>query len=137
MKPFLVSLLLAGLCWIPGVSSQVDQTQAPRIELVAVVGCIARDWTKWFVTDASGPLFAPSLDWSRETGQWVTVEMAREQVDGTLRYRLIGALEHYSVPMHEGHRALARGLLIEDDNETRLNVTAVVMVEPTCAEEGP
>jgi len=136
VKPFLVSLPLAGLFCIPGISSQVDQTEAPRMELVAVVGCVARDGTEWFVTDASRPLFAPSLDGSRESGQWVTVEMAKEQVGGTLRYRLIGALEHYSVPMHEGHRVLARGLLIEDDDETRLNVTAVVMVEPTCAEEG-
>jgi len=59
------------------------------------------------------PLSAPSQDGSRETGQGVTVEMAKEQVDGTLCSRLTGALERYSVPAHEGHRVLARGLLIE------------------------
>ena len=102
------------------------------MELIAVVGCVAQEGTDWFVTNATGPLTGSSPDGSRQTGQFVTIDVARQQNAGTLRYRLIGVVDEYGVPEQEGHQVLARGLLIEDDNETRLNVTAVVTVEPVC-----
>ena len=127
-----VAILLAGMLGILPPTSDAGQTQASRVDLVAVVGCVVREGTDWFVANATGPLTASSPDGSRQTGQFVSIEMAEQQDAGTLRYRLIGVVEEYDVPEHDGQQVLARGLIIEDDDETRLNVTAVVMVEPTC-----
>lgn len=129
MRFFLAGVLLVGLSGVPAIASQ-DPAQASRMELVAVVGCVAQNGNQWFVTNATGPLAAPGPD--GPTGQTVTVDMARAEDVGTQRYRLIGVVDEYDVPVHEGHRVLARGLLIEDGDETRLNVTAVLMVEEDC-----
>ena len=51
---------------------------------------------------------------------------------GSRRIRLIGTLDEFGVAQHVGHKVWAKGMLIEDDTETRLNLVSITHLAPAC-----
>ena len=51
---------------------------------------------------------------------------------GGHRIRLIGTLDEFGVARHVGHKVWAKGLLIEDGTERRLNLVSVTHLSPDC-----
>ena len=51
---------------------------------------------------------------------------------GVHRIRLIGTLDEFGVARLVGHKVWAKGLLIEDETERRLNLVSVTRLSPDC-----
>ncbi|MDE2905190.1 MAG: hypothetical protein OXQ28_03805 [Acidobacteriota bacterium] len=51
---------------------------------------------------------------------------------GEHRIRLIGTLDEFGVDRHVGRKVWAKGLLIEDETERRLNVVSITRLSPDC-----
>lgn len=51
---------------------------------------------------------------------------------GRHRIRLIGTLEEFGVARLVGHKVWAKGLLIEDASERRLNLVSITRLSPDC-----
>ena len=51
---------------------------------------------------------------------------------GVHRVRLIGTLDEFGVARHVGHKVWAKGLLIEDETERRLNLVSITHLSPDC-----
>lgn len=51
---------------------------------------------------------------------------------GVHRIRLIGTLDEFGVARHVGRKVWARGLLIEDETERRLNLVSITRLSPDC-----
>lgn len=124
-----------GFCMLAGA---LPTAQAPGLtkplDIVAAAGCLERDGRGWVLTHATEPLWAPGPGGAERTSVAVTVEMAGRQPAGKERYRLMGVLEEFGVPDHEGHKMLIKGLLVVDAgrNEKRINVTSAQMAASNC-----
>lgn len=113
-------------------SSAAPKAANPSLRVVAVVGCVTSEGTNWLLTQASGPITMPTSDGKAETGSGVTYAMARKQPLGTGRYRLMNMITELGVPQHKGQRVLAKGLLLGDDKDRRVNLVAFEEIAPTC-----
>ena len=51
---------------------------------------------------------------------------------GGHRIRLIGTLDEFGVARHAGHKVWAKGLLIEDESERRLNLVSITRLSADC-----
>jgi hypothetical protein len=51
---------------------------------------------------------------------------------GDHRIRLIGTLDEFGVARHAGHKVWAKGLLVEDETERRLNLVSITHLSPDC-----
>ena len=51
---------------------------------------------------------------------------------GAARIRLIGTLEEFGIVSHVGHKVWAKGLLIEDESERRLNLVSLTRLSADC-----
>ena len=51
---------------------------------------------------------------------------------GSHRIRLIGTLDEFRVARHVGHLVWAKGLLIDDETERRLNLVSITHLSPDC-----
>ena len=51
---------------------------------------------------------------------------------GGNRIRLIGTLDEFGVARHAGHKVWAKGLLVEDEAERRLNLVSITHLSPDC-----
>ena len=51
---------------------------------------------------------------------------------GVHRIRLIGTLDEFGVARHVGHKVWAKGLLIEDGAERRLNLVSITRLSTDC-----
>ena len=103
--------------------------QGPNaVPIVAVVGCLAEGPNgTWMVTNATEPVRAtPGFAKAED------VKAAESQPLGTLRFRLIGLVE-MNPAEHRGHKIAAKGMLIKDSANDRLNVTSLITIGTTCA----
>ena len=51
---------------------------------------------------------------------------------GVHRVRLVGTLDEFGVARHASHDVWAKGLLIEDATERRLNLVSITHLSPDC-----
>jgi hypothetical protein len=105
----------------------------PQLRVVAVVGCVTAEGNDWYLTQATGPITVPTADGRGETGSGVTFAKAKSAPPGTQRYRLMNMLAELGVPQHKGQRVLAKGLLLGDQKDRRINLVAVEEIAPTCS----
>ena len=123
----LVPLLAAALVGQAGPSKKVD--------IVSVTGCLRQS--------------TPNADRGRDPGGIWTLEAATDPVVsianappakdipatppiGTNTFRLIGVSE-FNLAAHKGHTVIVKGLFIKAEPISRVNITSVTMVAPTCA----
>jgi len=105
------------------VLSGVLASAAQRMPLMMTVGCVAQEGDQWWLVSATEPV---------EITEEVPPEPEVATVLGDGRFRLIGTLDEFGVNNHAGHKVRVKGILIEDNDETRLNLTSIRHMLPDC-----
>lgn len=125
-----VGVLVAGLvCLAAGGVAVGAQAPTGKVPIVAVAGCVAEQGADtWMLTAATDP--EPSIANAPPAGQ-----PYKGPTSGKNQFRLIGVSE-FDLPKHVGHTVLVKGLFIKAEPVSRVNVTSVTMLSPTCAAPG-
>ena len=105
------------------VLSGVLVSAAQRMPLMMAIGCVAQEGDQWWLVSATEPV---------EITEEVPPEPEVATVLGDGRLRLIGTLDEFGVSNHTGHKVRVKGILIEDNDETRLNLTSIRHMLPDC-----
>lgn len=97
-------------------------------DIVEVVGCVtAGAGNTWQLTRASTPVRSATQSTTTDA-----VKKAGGTPLGTGQIRLIGA-GPFEVPSHKGHKVVAKGALVKEASETRLNVTSFRRLSEGCS----
>ena len=117
--PVLTMLLAAGSAAV------VAQTPATKADVVMVAGCLRQQAAgEWRVVNATDP--KPS-----NANAPAPADLPAVPVVGTQQFHLIG-VSIFDLPSHKDHTVVLKGLLIPAKPLSRLNITSVVTVAPTC-----
>ena len=101
---------------------------ANSIPIVETVGCLAEGPNRaWTLTNAAEPTRVGRGGFSRPE----EVKAAEGRGLGSQQFRLIGMTEMNPGP-HRGHKVLVKGLLIQDADGSRVNVTSIKTVGDLC-----
>ena len=112
------ALVLLGL--VAAAATAFPQRQS--MQLMGTVGCLVQEEDdKWFLTDATEPVPAVDID-----------ENLDPKTKGDARFHLIGTLEEFSASKHLGHKVRVKGLLIEAEPESRINISSLKHIAPNC-----
>ena len=110
--------------------AEQGQSQPPQkpLEIIEVIGCLEEaPASTWIVTSATEPVVSKSPATTA-----TALKAAEAKPLGKERYRLIGT-SIFSPESHKGHKVAVKGLLIKDAKESRINITSLQTVAPTCA----
>ena len=110
-------------------AQQVEPGKGVTLDIVEVVGCLTEGAdSSWTLTNATDPVVADSPSTSADA-----LEVAKAKPLGKQRYILLGVATNWDPASHKGHKMAVRGILIEDSNESRINVTSFQMAgTPNC-----
>ncbi len=98
---------------------------ANKVEIVSVAGCLRQPSADtWMLVNATDPV--PS----RANAPDKKDIPARPPV-GTNQFRLIGVSE-FNLPAHKDQAVIVKGLHIKAQPVSRLNVTSVTTISPSC-----
>jgi hypothetical protein len=103
-----------------------------RLDIVAVVGCVAADGPNWTITNATAPipeLLTPAVDAAAAAA---SVQKAKALAPGKDRYRMLGLVDFFEVPKHKGERVIVKGISIGNARERRLNLLSISSIAPRC-----
>ena len=101
------------------------QMPAEKVPIVAVSGCLVeRAANSWTLTQATEP--TPSIANGPPPNAQLT-----GPTTGKNEFVLVGVSE-FDLPSHKGHTVLVKALLIKAAPISRLNVTSVTHLAPTC-----
>ena len=96
-----------------------------KIDIVSVTGCLKESAPNtWTVTGATDPV--PS-----NANAPPAKDIPATAPAGKNTFRLIGVSE-FNLPAHRDHTVVLKGLFIKATPLSRLNVTSVTMVAPSC-----
>jgi hypothetical protein len=107
------------------------QTAQPsaKVEIVSVTGCLKEATPKkWTLTSATEPV--PSI-----ANAPATKDIPSTPPAGKNTFRLIGVSE-FNLPAHRDHTVIIKGLFIKATPMSRVNMTSVTMVSPSCVPAG-
>ena len=98
---------------------------AKKIEIVSVTGCLKEATPNaWTLTAATDPV--PS-----SANAPTAKEIPATSPAGKNTFSLIGVSE-FNLPAHRDHTVVIKGLFIKAAPLSRLNMTSVAMVSPSC-----
>ena len=98
---------------------------AKKVEIVSVTGCLTEASPKtWTVTGATDPV--PS-----SANAPPPKEIPAAPPSGKNAFALIGVSE-FNLPAHRDHSVIIKGLLIKATPISRVNMTSVTDVSPSC-----
>jgi hypothetical protein len=119
------SVGLSALCLLR-VLGVVAQEPPKKVDIVSVTGCL-RETTPgtWVLANATDPV--PST-----ANAPLPREIPTNPPAGTNEFRLIGVSE-FNLPAHKGQTVIVKGLYIKATPVSRLNITSVTTVSPSCA----
>ena len=127
---FLIVMLAAqvGLTDRGGPENAAPPQGSNAIPIVETVGCLMEEPNRtWTLTNAGEPARAARAGFSRPD----EVKAAEGRGLGSQQLRLIGMTE-MNPGLHRGHKVLVKGLLIQDGNGSRINVTSLKTVGDIC-----
>jgi len=117
MKIFTLALAVA--------AAQAAQPPAQKIDIVSVAGCLKEaSPNDWRVVNATDP--APS-----NANAPAPKEIPATAPTGKNEFKLIGVSE-FNLPQHKDHAVLVKGLQIKATPMSRLNITSVTTIAPSC-----
>jgi hypothetical protein len=101
--------------------------QVPNFSLVHVVGCLSEGLDKgWMLTNASEPVRTKDPASSKDD----ELKNVQAKTLGTQKLILMNV---YPAPdPYKGHKVEAKGFLIREPNEPRVNVTSLQSLAPRC-----
>jgi hypothetical protein len=118
----MTSVLLAAAFFAQPAPSQ-------KIDIVSVTGCLKETApNSWNLTSATDPV--PS-----NANAPVAKDIPATAPAGKNEFKLIGVSE-FNLPAHKDHTVIVKGLYIKATPTSRLNITSVTMVAPTCMAPG-
>jgi len=125
MTSRVAGLLVLGVASVVGAATPRAQAPVDKVPIVAVAGCLAEQGENtWMLTGATDP--EPSIANGPPAGQ-----PYKGPTSGKNSFRLIGVSE-FDLPSHKGHTVLVKALYIKAEPVSRLNVTSVTMLSPSC-----
>jgi hypothetical protein len=99
---------------------------AQKIDIVSVTGCLKESAPNtWTLVSATDPV--PS---NANAPQPKDIPSAPPA--GKNEFRLIGVSE-FNVPAHKDHTVIVKGLLIKAAPTSRVNMTSITTIAPSCA----
>jgi len=117
----LIAALRLGLTQAPPQPAAAPQ----KVEIVSVTGCLKETPPNtWTLTAATEPV--PS-----SANAPPPTEIPAAPPLGKNNFRLIGVSE-FNLPAHRDHTVIIKGLFIKATPMSRLNMTSVVTVAPSC-----
>ena len=106
-------------------AAQAAQPPSQKIDIVSVAGCLKEAAPNdWRVVNATDP--APS-----NANAPTPKEIPATPPVGRNEFKLIGVSE-FNLPQHKDHAVLVKGLHIKATPMSRLNVTSVTTIAPSC-----
>jgi hypothetical protein len=115
MKSFILAAVIAA----------AQATPSPKVDIVSVTGCLKEaSPNTWNVVNATDPV--PSIANSPSPK-----EVPAAPPVGKNEFRLIGVSE-FNLPAHKDHTVIVKGLFIKATPVSRLNITSVTTVSPSC-----
>jgi len=97
-----------------------------KIAIVSVTGCLKEATpNNWTLVNATDPV--PS-----SANAPAAKDIPAVAPSGTNEFRLIGVSE-FNLPAYKDHAVILKGLLIKATPTSRLNITSVTGVSPSCA----
>jgi hypothetical protein len=114
----------------PSAASPTDRSEHDAIPIAEVVGCLqhSRNGT-WKVTRASDPVKSDT-----QSTTSVALRAAQTKPLGNREYELLG-VSVFNPQGYQRTKVAVKGLLLHSSSASRLDVTSLQMVEPTCALE--
>lgn len=117
--------LLSG-CLVTTTAAVSAQAPPAKADVVSVAGCLREQAPgEWRIVNATDP--KPS-----NANAPAPSELPTLPVVGKLQFQLIG-VSIFDLLSHKNHTVVLKGLLIPAKPISRLNITSVVAVAPTCA----
>jgi len=106
-------------------AAQAAPPPAQKIDIVSVAGCLKEAAPNdWRVVNATDP--APS-----NANAPAQKEIPATPPVGKNEFKLIGVSE-FNLPQHKDHAVLVKGLHIKATPMSRLNITSVTTIAPSC-----
>jgi hypothetical protein len=94
-----------------------------KVPIMAVHGCLTQEGTNWFLTSATEPVASTAgADPAPPTGP----------TTGKGRFQLVGITE-FNLPSMKDHSVTVKGLFVKASPVSRLNLTSVKSLAPSCA----
>jgi hypothetical protein len=123
----MTTLLLLLALQAPRLSSgQAAPRPANKVDIVSVTGCLKEATPDtWTLTAATDPV--PS-----SANAPTAKELPAAPPAGKNAFRLIGVSE-FNLPAHRDQTVVIKGLFIKATPMSRLNMTSVTMLSPSCA----
>jgi hypothetical protein len=122
MQPMIAALLL--------ITTLVAQVViSTKVDIVSVTGCLKEQSpNNWMITSATDPV--PS-----NANAPAAKDIPSTPPAGKNEFKLIGVSE-FNLPAHRDHTVVVKGLFIKATPMSRLNMTSVTMVAPSCVAPG-
>jgi hypothetical protein len=116
---------MSGLTSIAVIALAAQVVVSTKVDIVSVTGCL-REVTpnNWTVVNATDPV--PSV-----ANAAPSKEIPPTPPVGKNEFKLIGVSE-FNLPSHKDHTIIVKGLLIKASPVSRLNITSVTAVAPSC-----
>jgi hypothetical protein len=125
VKIVLAALLLAVLTGSALQASAQTPAKLDKADIVAVTGCLKESAPNtWTLINATEPVASNANAPSPK-------EVAAAPKKGTSQYQLIGVTV-FNLPAHKDQTVLIKGLHIKATPMSRLNITSVTTVAPSC-----
>ena len=102
---------------------------APNFALVQVVGCLSQGPNNaWLLTNSSTPVITKDQSSTPDA-----LKRAEAQPLGGDTFQLVSAVQ-FKPDLHRGHKVEAKGLLYQDPNDKRINLTSMHMIAASCGQ---
>ncbi len=107
------------------VATALLQAPSTKIDIVSVTGCLRQPSADtWMLVNATDPV--PSRANAPEKK-----DIPASPPVGKNQFRLIGVSE-FNLPAHKDHAVIVKGLHIKAQPVSRLNITSVTTISPSC-----
>jgi hypothetical protein len=128
--PMTTLFLLLGLAAAQAPRQSSGQASPPtKVEIVSVTGCLKEaSPDTWTLTAATDPVRSSA-------NAPAAKDIPSTPPAGKNAYRLIGVSE-FNLPAHRDHTVVIKGLFIKATPMSRVNMTSVTMVSPSCVAAG-
>jgi hypothetical protein len=111
------------------VMAAAQASPSPKVDIVSVTGCLKEaSPNTWTVVNATDP--APSI-----ANAPALKDVPSTPPAGKNEFRLIGVSE-FNLSAHKDHTVVVKGLFIKAQPTSRLNITSVTTVSPSCPAPG-
>jgi hypothetical protein len=116
---------MSGVTFVAIIALATQVAVSTKVDIVSVTGCL-REATpnNWTVVNATDPV--PSI-----ANAPAPKEIPPTPPAGKNEFKLIGVTE-FNLPSHKDQTVIVKGLLIKASPVSRLNITSVTAVSPSC-----